>query len=98
MIEIKLLQSALLLGLYVALAGGYGLLYTIARLQDAIVLQRASFILYGLHGLSAIAVVAWTPLQFGWKGLIVASSAAFLAIPPITWRFLQRTHETEVQG
>ena len=97
MSEISLLQSALLLGLYVALAGGYGLVYTIARLQNAITLQQTSFILYGLHGLTAIAIVAWTPLQVGWKGLIVASSAAFLAIPPITWRFLQRTHETEVQ-
>ena len=98
MSAISLLQTALLLGLYVALAGSYGLVYAIARLQDAPILQRISFILYGLHGLAAIAIVAWTPLQVGWKGLIVASSAAFLAIPPIVWRFLQRTHETEVQG
>ena len=96
--EIGLLQTALLLGLYVALAGTYGLVYAIARLQDASILYRMSFIVYGLHGLTAIAIVAWTPLQVGWKGLIVASSAAFFAIPPITWRFLQRTHETEVQG
>jgi hypothetical protein len=53
-------------------------------------------ILYGLHGLAALAVLAWTPLEIGWKGLIVASSVAFFAIPPITWRYLQRTHETEV--
>ena len=98
MSEISLLQTALLLGLYVALAGSYGIVYTIARLQDTWILHRLSVILYGLHGLVAIAIVAWTPLQIGWKGLIVASSAAFLAIPPITWRFLQRTHETEVQG
>ena len=98
MSEISLLETALLLGLYVALAGSYGLVYAIARLQDASILHRISFILYGLHGLAAIAILAWTPLQLGWKGLIVASSAAFLAIPPITWRFLQRTHETEAQG
>ena len=96
--EIGLLQTALLLGLYVALAGGYGLVYAMARLQGAPILYRISFILCGLHGLTAIAIVAWTPLQVGWKGLIIASSGAFLAIPPITWRFLQRTHETEVQG
>jgi hypothetical protein len=98
MSEISLLQSALLLGLYVALAGSYGLVYTIARIQDAITLHRLSFVLYGLHGLAAIAIVAWTPLHIGWKGLMVASSAAFLVIPPVTWRLLQRTHETEVQG
>ena len=39
MTEIGLLQTALLLGLYVALAGGYGLTYTFARIQDAIALQ-----------------------------------------------------------
>jgi len=96
MSQINLLQSALLLGVYVTLAGGYGLLYTVARLQHAIALQQISFALYGLHGLAAIALVGWTPLQMGWKGLVIVSSAAFLAIPPITWRFLQRTHENEV--
>jgi hypothetical protein len=98
MSEIGLLQTALLLGLYLTLAGSYGLIYAIARLQGTSILYRISFILYGLHGLTAIAIIGLTPLQAGWKGLIVASSAAFLAIPPITWRFLQRTHETEVQG
>jgi hypothetical protein len=98
MSEIGLLQTALLLGLYVALAGSYGLVYAFARLQEASILHRISLILYGLHGLTAIAIVLWTPLQVGWKVLIVASSAAFLAIPPITWRFLRHTHESEVQG
>lgn len=98
MSELDLLQTALLLGLYVALAGSYGLVYAIARLQNASMLQYVSLMIYVLHGLTAVAVVVWTPLQIGWKGLIVASSAAFFAIPPVTWRFLQRTHETEVQG
>ena len=98
MTEIGLLQSALLLGLYVALAGAYGLAYTFARIQNAVALQRTAYVLYGMHALTAIAIVGWTPLQLGWKGLIVASSLAFLAIPPVTWRFLQLTHETEVQG
>jgi hypothetical protein len=95
---ISLLQAALLLGLYVALAGSYGVAYAMAHLQEAPVLHRISSILFGLHGLAAVAIVAWTPLQVGWKWLIVASSIAFFAIPPIIWRFIQRTHETEVQG
>ena len=98
MSEMSLLQAALLLGLYVALAGSYGLVYAIARLHNALFVRRLSFILYGLHGLTAVAIVGWTSLQAGWKGLIIASSAAFLAIPPIIWRLLQRTHETEAQG
>ena len=96
MTKLSLLETALLLGLYVVLAGSYGLVYAIARLWDALILRCASMILYGLHGLAALAVLAWTPLEIGWKGLIVASSVAFFAIPPITWRYLQRTHETEV--
>ena len=96
MTKLSLLETALLLGLYVVLAGSYGLVYAIARLWDVLILRRVSMILYGLHGLAALAVLAWTPLEIGWKGLIVASSVAFFAIPPITWRYLQRTHETEV--
>src|SRR5262249_46098048 len=48
--EISLLQTALLLGLYVALAGSYGLVYAIARLHEGSILHRISFIVYGLHG------------------------------------------------
>jgi hypothetical protein len=87
-----------LLGLYVALAGGYGLAYTFARIQCALALRRMSFVLYGLHVLTAMAIVVWTPLDAGWKGLIFASSVAFLGIPPATWRLLQLTHKTEVRG
>ena len=95
---IELLLTAVLLGFYVALAGGYGLAYTFGRIQDAIMLRRLSFVLYGLHVLTAMAIVVWAPLGAGWKGLIFASSVAFLGIPPATWRLLQLTHETEVQG
>ena len=97
MSETDLLITALLLGLYVVLAGTYGLAYTIARLQDALHLRRMSLIFYGLHILSAVSIIAWTPLHGGWKVLIVGSSVGFLAIPPITWRFLQHTHKAEVR-
>jgi len=95
---LSLLETGLLLGLYVALGGSYGLVYAIAHLKGASILHGMSFILYALHGLVAIAIIVGTPLQVGWKGLVVVSSAAFLAIPPITWRFLRVTHETEAQG
>jgi hypothetical protein len=91
----SLLETALLLGVYVALAGSYGLVYALARLGEVAVLRHMAVIIYALHGLVAVAIVAWTPLEIGWKGLIVASSVAFFAIPPITWRYLQRTHQTE---
>jgi hypothetical protein len=91
-----LMQTALWLGLYVALAGSYGLSYAIARLRGAGRFPPVPLLIYGLHGATAILIVGWSPLQAGWKGLLVASSAAFFAIPPITWRFLEQTHQTEV--
>jgi hypothetical protein len=98
MTAMNLIQTALLLGLYVALAGSYGLSYAIARLRGAGSFPRVPLIMYGLHAATAIVIVAWTPLHAGWKGLILASSAAFLVIPRITWRFLEHTHETEASG
>ena len=98
MTALNLMVTALSLGLYVALAGSYGLSYAIARLRGGGNLPRVPLIIYGLHGATAIFIVVWTPLQVGWKGLIVASSIAFLVLPPITWRFLEYTHETEVSG
>ena len=92
-----LLQTALLLGVYVAFAGLYGMAYAMARLWTAPVLRYAAAVAYTVHALIGAAVVAWAPLQAGWKGLIVASSAAVLAIPPLTWRLLQRSHEAEVE-
>jgi hypothetical protein len=93
-----LLQTALLLGVYVALAGLYGLLYAIARLATAPLMRGAAALAGTLHVLIGAAVVLWTPLAAPWKGLIVASSGAVLVIPPLTWRLLQRSHETEMEG
>jgi hypothetical protein len=91
-----LLQTALLLGVYVTLAGLYGLLYAVARLGTAPLLRGAAAFAGMLHVAIGAAVVLWTPLQAPWKGLIVASSAAVIVIPPLTWRLLQRSHETEM--
>jgi hypothetical protein len=91
-----LMETALLLGLYVALAGSYGLSYALARLRGARRFPPVPLMIYALHVATAILIVAWSPLQAGWKGLLVASSAAFFAIPPITWRFLEQTHQAEV--
>ena len=92
-----LLQTALLLGAYVGFAGLYGLAYAVARLWTAPAFRYAPAAAYTVHALIGAFVVAWAPLQAGWKGLIVASSAAVLTIPPLTWRLLQRSHEAEVE-
>jgi hypothetical protein len=95
MIGVAYLETALLLGVYVLLAGGYGLLYSVARIRADTRIERAARMVYGLHALASVSVVVWTPLLAGWKVLIVATSVAFLAIPPITWRYLQRSHIAE---
>ena len=92
------LEAALLLGLYVALAGIWGVLWTLAQLRQTALFWRSAAAAYALHMLAALAIVLGMPLGVGWKCLIVGCSLLFLAIPPMTWRFLQRTHENERSG
>ena len=95
---LSILATGLLLGLYVLLAGAWGLLYALGRLGESPLLRRTAAAAYGLHGLAAFAIILWTPLGPGWKVLIVASTAAFGSIPPVVWRFLQQTHENRGFG
>jgi hypothetical protein len=92
------LETGLLLGLYALLAGVWGVLWALARFHKAPSIARSAAAAYGLHTLVAVAIILWTPLGLGWKCLIVGSSLAFLAIPPITWRLLQHTHDNEKVG
>jgi hypothetical protein len=92
------LETGLLLGLYALLAGVWGVLWALARFRKAPSFGRSAAAAYGLHTLVAVAIIVWTPLGLGWKCLIVGSSLAFLAIPPITWRLLQHTHDNEKVG
>ena len=94
MIQIQLLETALLLGLYVLLAGGYALIYTLAWMWHRSSIRIAAIALYGMHGLVASGIVFWAPLWLGWKLLLIASSLAILAIPTITLHHLERTHGT----
>ena len=92
------LEAGLLLGLYALLAGVWGVLWALARFRKAPSFGRSAAAAYGLHTLVALAIIWWTPLGLGWKCLIVGSSLAFLAIPPITWRLLQHTHDNKKVG
>ncbi len=95
MMQLRLLETALLLGVYVLLAGGYGLAYTLARLKRNPSMRIVAAVLYGSHVLVATGVVNWAPLGPGWKALLVASSLAILVIPWITWSYLEHTHGAE---
>jgi len=95
MTPLALLETAPLLGLYVLLAGGYGVAFALARLRRKPGLLFTAAGLYGAHAVAAIDILAWSPLGPGWKMLIAASSLAILAIPPIAWRYLEHTHAAE---
>jgi peptidoglycan/LPS O-acetylase OafA/YrhL len=95
MIELKLLETALLLGALILLAGCYGVLYGIGKLAERRAMRLAGFACYGLQCLIALAVVGLSPLTNPWKLVVVVGTLGFFGIPPITWRFVERTHEAE---
>ena len=87
------LETGLLLGLYALLAGIWGVLFALAQLREISIFRQSATVAYGLHAITALAIVLWTPLGFGWKCLIVGSSLVFFVMPWMTWRFLQHTHQ-----
>ena len=90
-----LITTALLLGAFVVLAGIYGLFYSLAILLERPPLKSAGHFFYLLHLMVMLTIVFATPLGTSWKVLIVVSSIAYLAIPPVTWRYLTRIHRDE---
>jgi MFS family permease len=87
-----MVATALLLGAFVVMAGVYGLLYCASRLYDKAGLRTGKRLSYAALCAIAAAIVLSTPLHLWWKLLIAASCAAYLAIPPVTWRHLNRIH------
>ena len=69
-----MVSTALMLGAMVVAAGAYGLLYCVARLHGSPMLSTASRASCVALVALAAAIVALTPLHFGWKALIVASA------------------------
>lgn len=95
MSSLELLKTAALLGMLVLFGGGYGVLYAVGRLRGDRRWLGGGYACYGVQVLIAAVVVITTPLAVGWKSLIVFSVLAYLAIPPVTWRYLERTHHDE---
>jgi hypothetical protein len=93
MIELDLLRTAFLLGGLVFLGGCYGILYGIGRLVSRPAIQLAGFACYVLQCAITLGIVALSPLTGPWKLVVVVGTLGFLVIPPVTWRFVERTHE-----
>jgi hypothetical protein len=94
-IELELLKTALLLGGLILLGGCYGILYGIGKLANSRAIQLAGFACYGLQWVIAFIVVELSPLTTPWKLVVIIGTLGFFVIPPITWRFVERTHEAE---
>ena len=90
---LAILEAGMLLGFYALLAGMWGVLWALAQFRQNPIFGRSAIAAYGLHTLVALTIVLWTPLGIGWKCLIVGSSLVFLALPPMTWRLLESTHQ-----
>jgi hypothetical protein len=93
MTPLQLLATSFLLGFFVLLAGCYGVLYCLGRLGTSVTMLRGSYIAYVLQALVAVGIAASTPLELWWKVLVVASCIAYLPIPPVTWRYLEKLHQ-----
>ena len=90
-----LLSTALLLGLYVLFAGGYALAYAWARFEGRHKVKGVSVTFFIAHCAVVAVIVVASALAPGWKLLLIASSIAIFAIPPFTWRYLERLHGPE---
>lgn len=88
------LPTAILLGVFVACAGCYGLLYALGRLRPGRGFLSLAVGAYLLQGIVTGVLVIHTPLATVWKVFLVASFLLYAGIPPITWRHLERTHDS----
>lgn len=95
MTPVALIETAVLLGLFVLAGGGYGSLYSVGRLRSRSGLVRAGGACWLAAFGCALAIAALTPLDVGWKLLILASAIVYAVIPPVTWRYLERLHTEE---
>jgi peptidoglycan/LPS O-acetylase OafA/YrhL len=93
--ELALLKTALSLGAFILLAGCYGVFYGIGKLANWRAMRFAGYACYGLQSAMAFGITELSPLSHPWKIVIIVGTLSFLVIPPITWRFVERTHESE---
>ena len=86
------IDTVLLLGLFVLLAGCYGLFYTIGKLKQGRNWINAGYVCYFFQVVVTILIVTFAPLGLGWQLLIIASCVACFKIPPMAFSYLELTH------
>jgi hypothetical protein len=93
-----LIETALLLGVLVLAGGGYGGLYSVGRLRARPALVRAGWVCWVAAFAVALVIAVATPLEAGWKMLVLGSAIVYAVIPPVTWRYLERLHVEAERG
>lgn len=92
MTPVALIGTAMLLGLFVLAAGAYAALYSIGRMWARPALVHVGGACWCIAFAIAVVIALATPLDFGWKLLILGSAIAYAVIPPSVWRYFERTH------
>lgn len=92
MMSLGLIDTALLLGAFVLLAGGYGLFYSVGKLRQSRNWIHAGYVCYFLQVVITLLIVMFAPLGVGWQLLIIASCVACFKIPPMAFSYLELTH------
>jgi hypothetical protein len=92
MMRLDFIDTALLLGVFVVLAGCYGLCYTIGQLKRNRSWINAGYVCYLLQVAITALIVIFAPLGVGWQLLIIASCLACFKIPPVAFSYLELTH------
>lgn len=90
----EILKTALLLGAFVTCAGCYGVLYALGRIHRSRAIVIAAYVAYGAQCVMTGVLCADGELALGWKVVLTASCLAYFGIPPVTWRYLKRVHQT----
>jgi hypothetical protein len=90
-----LIETAVLLGLLVLAGGGYGGLYSAGRIWSRPGLIRAGGVCWIAAFALALTIAIRSPLDPGWKLLVLASAVVYAIIPPMTWRYLERLHDEQ---
>ncbi|MFM9969358.1 MAG: hypothetical protein ACKVQK_13290 [Burkholderiales bacterium] len=92
----ELTRTTLLLGAFVLLAGAYAVLFTRGRVTGNPRYLKVGYFFHALQWVATLFLLLQTPLDVGWKLLILGSCIASVAIPHFTWIFLEKMHRQEV--
>ena len=80
------------LGLFVLLAGCYGLFYTIGELRQRRRWINIGYVCFLFQAVITLLIVMCAPLRIGWQLLIIASCMACFKIPPMAFSYLKLIH------